>query len=51
MGIITLLKERVLRLKYFQATATASRQMVIAAARMACCVLAETRRRWTLKEL
>ena len=39
------------RLVYFQAAATASRQVFIAAARKVRCVWADTRWRWTLKML
>jgi hypothetical protein len=42
---------RILRLEYFQTTATASCHMFIAAARKARCVFAEMRWRWTLKVL
>ena len=40
-----------LRLVYFQAAATASRHVFIAAARKVRCVWADTRWRWTLKML
>ena len=42
---------KILRLAYFQATATAACHMFIADARKARCVLAEVRWRWTLKML
>jgi hypothetical protein len=42
---------RILRLKYFQATATAARHMFIADARKTRWVLAEMRWGWTLKLL
>ena len=42
---------RILRLAYFQATATAARHVFIAAARKPRCVWADVRWRWTLKML
>src|SRR5450631_4367090 len=52
-GAVTLSKKnaRILRLEYFQATATAARHTFIADARKARWVLAEMRWRWTLKVL